>query len=151
MALDGTIRMARPAPAPSKLLVELTEQHAQLRAMMDQCEQLADDLDAGRVQPGELAVEVAKLRLAFEAHNAFEEHLLRPVLCELDAFAEVRIEQMIADHVGEHRAIGGKLDGPTDELRAALYELRAHLVAEERYFLSARVLHDDLISLELSS
>ena len=133
---------------PSKLLQELTHQHEALRAMMDRCEQLADELDAGHASPGDLTREVTKLRVAFDAHNKFEEHLLRPVLRELDAFADVRIEQMIADHIGEHRAIRRQLDGPTAELRASLYELRAHLAAEERYFLSSRVLRDDLVSLE---
>jgi hypothetical protein len=136
---------------PSKLLHDLTEQHAQLRAIMDHCEHLADELDAGRAQPAELTDHVTRLRLAFDAHNQFEEHLLRPVLRELDAFADVRIEEMIADHVSEHRAISHQLDGPTAELRASLYELRAHLAAEERYFLSSRVLRDDLVTLEPSA
>jgi hypothetical protein len=134
--------------APSKLLAELKHQHDALRAIMDRCEQLADELDRGRTQPAQLTREVAKLRVAFDAHNRFEEQLLRPVLRELDAFAEVRIDQMIADHVGEHAALRNRLDGPTAELRASLYELRAHLAGEERYFLTSRVLRDDLITLE---
>ena len=40
---------------------------------------------------------------------------------------------MFADHVQEHRALRHRLDGPTGELRAALYGLRAHLAGEERY------------------
>ncbi len=134
--------------SPSRLLAELLQQHTALRAMIDRCEQIADELDVGRAQPGDLTREVAKLRVAFDAHNAFEEQLLRPVLREADAFGEVRVEQMVADHVDEHRAMRRQLDGPTAELRAVLYELRAHLVAEERYFLSSRVLRDDLVSVE---
>ena len=133
---------------PSKLLAELVHQHQALRAMMDRCEQLADELDAGRAQASEVTREIAKLRVAFDAHNRFEEQLLRPVLRELDAFGDVRIDQMVDDHVQEHRTIRGGLDGPTAELRASLYELRAHLAAEERYFLSSRILRDDLITLE---
>jgi hypothetical protein len=45
-----------------------------------------------------------------------------------------------ADHVDEHRALRHRLDGPTAELRATLYELRAHLAGEERYFLTSRIL-----------
>ncbi len=134
--------------SPSRLLAELLQQHTALRAMIDRCEQIADELDVGRAQPGDLTREVAKLRVAFDAHNAFEEQLLRPVLREADAFGEVRVEQMVADHVDEHRAMRRQLDGPTAELRAVLYEVRAHLVAEERYFLSSRVLRDDLVSVE---
>lgn len=136
---------------PSKLLAELKHQHDHLRQMMDRCEQLADELDAGKGDASDLTREVSKLRIAFDAHNRFEEQLLRPMLRELDAFAEVRIDQMVADHIDEHRTMRRHLDGPTMELRASLYELRAHLAAEERYFLSSKVLRDDLVTLEGSS
>jgi iron-sulfur cluster repair protein YtfE (RIC family) len=136
---------------PSKLLAELKQQHDHLRQMMDRCEQLADELDAGKADAADLTREVSKLRIAFDAHNRFEEQLLRPMLRELDAFADVRIDQMVTDHIDEHRAMRRHLDGPTMELRASLYELRAHLAAEERYFLSSNVLRDDVVSLEGSS
>ena len=134
---------------PSKLLTELTKQHDAIRQIMDRCEQLADELDEGRGDPSQLTREVAKLRLAFDAHNRFEEQLLRPVLRELDAFGDVRIDRMIADHVGEHHAVREQLgDGPTAVLRNAIDNLRVHLQAEERYFLSSKVLRDDLVSVE---
>lgn len=134
---------------PSKVLSELLRQHETLRAMMERCEALADELDAGRGDPGELTREVAKLRLAFDAHNKFEEQLLRPVLREIDAFGDVRIERMFTTHVDEHRAMRTQLgDGPTNALRTAIDSLRVHLEAEERYFLSSKVLRDDLVTLE---
>jgi hypothetical protein len=52
--------------------------------------------------------------------------------------------------VGVDRAVRDRLDGPPHVLRATLYELRAHLAAEERYFLTARVLRDDVVSVEAS-
>lgn len=134
---------------PSRALAELKTQHDALRAMMDRCEDLADDLDAGAKDPIQLTREVARLRLAFEAHNKFEEQLLRPVLVGADAFAEVRIERMIEDHVGEHRAMRAQLNTTeTSALRDVIETLRAHLDAEERYLLSSRVLRDDVINLE---
>ena len=134
---------------PSHALSELEEQHRALRVLMERCEQLADQVDAERAQPEELTREIARLRLAFDAHNAFEEQLLRPVLRAADAFADVRIDRMVEDHVGEHRAVQHQLGGGvTSELRIALESLRAHLESEERYFLSARVLRDDLVSVE---
>ena len=134
---------------PSKLLTELMKQHDAIRAIMDHCEQLADELDDGRGDPSQLTREVAKLRLAFDAHNKFEEQLLRPVLREIDAFGDVRIDRMIADHVGEHHAVREQLgEGPTAMLRSAIDTLRVHLQAEERYFLSSKVLRDDLVSVE---
>ena len=134
---------------PSKLLAELMQQHDGLRAIMDRCEELADQLDIGKGDPGALAREVAKLRVAFDSHNKFEERLLRPVLREMDAFGDVRIERMYNDHVNEHRTMRLSLgDGTTNALRGAIDSLRVHLQAEERYFLSSKVLRDDLVSLE---
>ena len=134
---------------PSRALAELQAQHDALRGMMDRCEELANELDAGRMGPMQLTREVSRLRLAFEAHNTFEEKLLRPVLLGSDAFAEVRIDRMVEDHVNEHRSMRAQLDTTqTSALRDVIETLRAHLDAEERYLLSARVLRDDVVTVE---
>ena len=52
---------------------------------------------------------------------------------------------MVADHVQEHRALLHRLDGPTGELRATVYSLRAHLAREERHFLATRMLRNDVV------
>jgi iron-sulfur cluster repair protein YtfE (RIC family) len=140
---------AEPPFTPSRARAELMSQHDALRAMMDRCEELADELDTGRGSPIALTREVGRLRLAFEDHNRFEEQLLRPVLLGADAFAEVRIDRMIEDHVGEHRAMRSQLASTeTTALRDTIETLRAHLEAEERYLLSSRVLRDDTITVE---
>lgn len=124
-------------------------QHDDLRAIMDRCEELADELDAGKGDALALTREVARLRLAFDAHNKFEEQLLRPVLHEIDAVGGVRIDRMFGDHVSEHRAMRLQLgDATTNALRSAIDSLRVHLQAEERYFLSSKVLRDDSITIE---
>jgi hypothetical protein len=135
--------------SPKVLLAELLEQHGALREMMARCELLADDLDAGRIEPGVLVKEVARLRVAFDVHNKFEEHLLRPVLREADSFGDVRIERMVHDHISEHRTMhDGLATTVTGALRATVARLRDHLMIEERYFLSSRVLREDVISVE---
>lgn len=133
---------------PSQALDELAREHEMLRVNMDQCEHLADLVDDGLGDLAELVRQVAALREAFEAHNHYEEQILRPILRELDAFGEARIEYLFADHLQEHRALRDHLDGPTGELRTTLDDLRAHLAAEEHYFLSARVLRDDVVTVE---
>ena len=96
-----------------------------------------------------LTRELARLRLAFDAHNKFEEQLLRPVLLEHDSFGPVRVQRMVEDHIHEHRAIGERLSSPaTAALRDVIETLRAHLDAEERYLLSSKVLRDDLVTIE---
>jgi hypothetical protein len=134
---------------PSRALAELQAQHEAIRRMMRRCEQLADELDDGGMDVEQLTREVVRLRLALDAHNRCEEQLLRPVLQEEDAFADARIERMLEDHVGEHHAMRECLNASeTRTLRETLAMLRAHLASEEQYLLDARVLHDDVISLD---
>ena len=138
-------------PPLSRVLAELLVQHEALREIMASCEKLAAELEAGAIEPSPLAREVARLRVAFDSHNRFEEQFLRPVLSDIDAFGEVRIDHMLADHVEEHRLVRAGLDSSeTGELRLTLDRLRNHLAAEERYFLSSKVLRDDLVTVESS-
>ena len=114
-------------------LAEILAQHDGLRAMMDHCDELADELERSDGSPVALMREVAELREAFEAHNRTEERVLRPMLG--DPADGVRLDHLVAQHVGEHRAMHGRLlSGPTAELRAVIASLRAHLATEERYF-----------------
>jgi iron-sulfur cluster repair protein YtfE (RIC family) len=138
--------MTEPA---KRALTELLAQHDTLRQLIARCTGLADEIDAGRGSPSELMREISRLRIAFDAHNKFEEHLLRPILRDVDAFGAVRVDQMVEDHTNEHRLMRERLNTSiTGELRAVLESLRAHLETEERYFLSSRVLRDDLITVE---
>jgi hemerythrin-like domain-containing protein len=133
----------------AQALTELLAQHDEIRRMLHRCETLADELDAGKLEPEDLLREVARLRVAFEVHNKFEEQLLRPILREADAFGEVRVAHMVDDHVGEHRAMHARLGTEvTTELRGTIAKLREHLAAEERYFLSPKVMRDDLVVVE---
>jgi iron-sulfur cluster repair protein YtfE (RIC family) len=135
---------------PATALQELLAQHAKLRELMDRAEQLADKLDGTDGDPSQLTREVARIRLAFDAHNMYEEQLLRPVLEAADSFGPVRVERMVQEHVLEHRAMRKELASwtVTSVLRETLAGLRAHLEAEERYFLTAKVLRDDVVTVE---
>ena len=134
---------------PRNALAELLTQHARLRDMIARCELCADELDAGRMQPVDALREVSRLRIALDAHNQYEEQLLRPILSDTDAFGDVRVDHMIEDHVSEHRAVRDALGSDiTAELRATLDRLRSHLANEERFFLTSKVLRDDLVVVE---
>lgn len=128
---------------PGRILVELEAQHAELRKMMDRCEESIDELEQGRIDVADIARETARLRLAFTAHNTFEEQSLRPILLANDAFGIVRCDRMIEDHIAEHRELRERMQAATDStahLRDVIETLRAHLDAEERYLLTAKVL-----------
>ena len=127
---------------PSSALTTLVAQHDALRASMVRCEDLATrhEAHAGE-EPAELAREVKVLRIAFDTHNKFEEELLRPMILAHDAFATVRLERMVEDHVSEHQTFRDRLASPvTADLRDVIDSLRAHLAAEERYLLTSPVL-----------
>jgi iron-sulfur cluster repair protein YtfE (RIC family) len=125
-------------------LAELIAQHDALRGLMATCERLADELDVGGVEPETLTCELARLREAFRAHNVFEESILRPVLLADDPHGATRVERMVEDHMNEHREMGQRLGSPvTADLRDVIETLRAHLDAEERYLLSAKVLREE--------
>lgn len=134
-----------PSLTPSRALDTLAAQHATLRDMIDRCEELADAVDAGTADASPLLREVARLRIAFDEHNQFEEQLLRPLLLDADWLGAVRVSRMVEDHVEEHRAMRlGLAATPTGDLRGVLANLRDHLATEERYLLSRKVLRDDL-------
>jgi iron-sulfur cluster repair protein YtfE (RIC family) len=135
---------------PSHALALLAEQHRQLREMMAECEALADALDAGRGDPSQLLGAVAALRKTFDDHNELEEELLPPVMIDTDWLGAVRVSRMVEDHIEEHGALARELAASTStaasaELRSVLASLRDHLDTEERYFLSPKVLRDDLV------
>src|SRR5688572_32465610 len=130
--------------SPRRALAELAAQHDALRDMMDRCDELIGLVGSDQCGSTQLIRELARLRLAFEAHNAFEEQLLRPLLRDTDPFAAARIERMIEDHVNEHRTMQQRLGSENPaELRDVFETLRAHLDAEERYLLSPKVLRDE--------
>lgn len=127
---EAAARIGRP-----QALRELAAQHAALRALIARCQDLADELDAGRIEAAPLVDAVGALRRAFDAHNQLEEQLLRPVLLSTGRLGAVQIGRMAHDHTEAHRAMRRGLE-PTasSPLRDVLDSLCAHLDAEDRYF-----------------
>ncbi len=125
--------------SPVRALGELKAQHELLRDMMERCEAFADELEAGRCGPLQLTREVSRLRLAFEAHNKFEEKMLRPVL--LAGIPAAAMDLRIEEHVAAHRTMRFALaTSETAMLREVIASIRAHLDAEEHFLSSARAL-----------
>ncbi len=95
--------------------LELQAQHETLREMIERCEALADELDAGRGDPLRLWREVARLRAAFQIHRTFEGPLRRS-------------GTIVAPTV---RSGYRTRSGQAHALRDVLASLRAHLAMEE--------------------
>lgn len=132
---------------PARAFKELDAQHAALRGMMDRCLDLADALDAGRCGPTQLVREVERLRLAFDAHNRFEETLLGPLLAAQHPATPA--EPIEHAHIAEHRALRVRLatdvgSSASRELRDVIEQLRAHLDREEDLLRTARGLVADV-------
>jgi iron-sulfur cluster repair protein YtfE (RIC family) len=147
---------------PSKAREELLCQHAALRDLLGQATKLAGRVlaSAAHGKPDvpdlpELHRVLARLQAAMATHNVTEEALLEPMLRDADAWAPQRIARMMEEHRGEHAVFCDALVG-TDlvvaaRLRDLAEELDAHMMAEERTFLSPAVLRDDVLNLESSS
>lgn len=88
----------------------------ELRDLADRCEQLADEVDAGRGTPEVLVSEIARLRTVFDAHRRNRRHS-----------STGQAESALAIPTGLARELG-----PTGELRVVLSALRSYLAVETR-------------------
>jgi len=114
-------------------LAKVASQHEALRARMDHCTELADEVEKQGSSPDKLAQELAELRGAFERHNRFEEDMLRPILRTI--VETLRVDGIASAHVAEHRELDHRFsDSPLGELRTTIAMLRDHLAEEEAHF-----------------
>ena len=81
-------------------------------------------------------------------HQILQEQVEGTLLRLTDAWGPERVKRMHEEHVDEHLVIWGLLTGPEVLARFddIAEELEAHMQAEERTFLSPKVLKDDLIT-----
>ncbi len=106
---------------------------AELEALADRCETLADDVDAGRCMPAELSAAIAHLRAELDRHGEVKLRALRSRSHMAAAIAEEQIERHVRSYLEERR---GHLHavGATGELREVLGLLRVRLEAEAEQF-----------------
>lgn len=139
----------REAIVPSQALAHLREQHDQIRELADRCDALMVGVAGDREITDDVGLAVARLRIAVDAHNRDEEALLGPILIATDSFGPVRVAEMMDGHAAEHQLLREALYATTvAAIRPVIAQLRAHLEAEEAFFLSHRIVHDDLVSVE---
>jgi iron-sulfur cluster repair protein YtfE (RIC family) len=127
----------------------LLAQHDQIRAQLNRCSVLAHRMLEG--EPVHLALDeaLARLRDAFAEHNASETELVRPLLRGSPNWGALLVDRMLEEHIAEHAAFWELLAGSAVDVAARMDdlvdELDAHMVAEERTFLSPLVLHEEVI------
>jgi hypothetical protein len=139
----------REAILPSEALALLREQHEQIRQLADRCDAALAACADHEPIADEAGLAVARLRIAVNAHNRDEEALLGPILVATDAFGPVRVGEMMRGHAAEHQLLREALYAPTvAAIRPVIAQLRAHLEDEEAFFLTHRIVRDDLVSVE---
>jgi iron-sulfur cluster repair protein YtfE (RIC family) len=132
---------------PGEARTRLLEDHARLRVLLSEAEEVARRFLDGAPLLEELRLALGLLRATLAEHNRAEEKLLEPMLRDAaDTWGPARVSRMLEEHVAEHGAIRALLEG--DELAVARLlpdfgeELMAHMAAEERTFLHPSVLPD---------
>ena len=132
---------------PSQVRARILENHGELRAKLEKLQQLAFEVDGG----GE-AVAARAFRLTCELFEQLadrldiEEQLLVPLLREIDAWGELRADELVRHHElqwRELKALRARADGHSvlevaSELAERVDALRNDLLAEDRELLDAR-------------
>ncbi|MBK9030686.1 MAG: hemerythrin domain-containing protein [Myxococcales bacterium] len=103
----------------SPVVDELQRQHAHLRALLDRCDALLADAEAGRADADALTTAVRAMARALSEHHTYEEAHL----------------ELLGDdprHAGHHEALALGLDDPSVRaLTTVLRDLREHLARED--------------------
>jgi hypothetical protein len=142
---------------PSEIYCELLSQHEDLRARVDASRRAAERWGRGEVSRSQVRDELARLADALRSHNLREERALRELMRSLDAWGPVREYIMDDEHVSEHREMLDTLvrvsqtPDPGEggrELEKFCTKLLAHMTWEEKAFLNASVLRDDIVSID---
>ena len=97
----------------------MTIQPDELRDLAERCEQLADEVDAGRGASEVLIREITHLRTAFDEYRRTKRH-----------------DPALEDRLASQRLV--RELGPTGELRLVLAALRSYLSVEDRCPVTAR-------------
>jgi iron-sulfur cluster repair protein YtfE (RIC family) len=127
----------------------LMEQHDRIRYLLEVCTRLARLERAGDAVTTDLDVALARLRDEVAAHNQAETAIVADLLHGPAAWGSLLVDRMLEEHVAEHAAFWELLCGAGSEVAERIEqlseELDAHMLAEERTFLSPMTLRDDVI------
>jgi iron-sulfur cluster repair protein YtfE (RIC family) len=127
----------------------LLAQHDALRQKLEVCTGLAKRHRAGESITRELDEALGELREELAQHNQTETALIGQLLHGPAAWGSLLVDRMLEEHVAEHAAFWEILSGThvqvADRIDDLAEEIDAHMLAEERTFLSPVTLRDDVI------
>ena len=127
----------------------LLAQHDAIRQKLEACTSLARLHRAGGEVSFELDAALGRLRDEFAQHNQTETAIIGQLLQGPAAWGSLLIDRMLEEHVAEHAAFWDILSGSHIQIAERIddlaEELDAHMLAEERTFLSPVTLRDDVV------
>jgi iron-sulfur cluster repair protein YtfE (RIC family) len=127
----------------------LLAQHDAIRQKLEACTGLAKRHRAGNDVNRELDHALEQLREELAQHNQTETSIIGQLLHGPAAWGSLLVDRMFEEHVAEHAAFWTILSGTRGEIAEQIDELAeeldAHMLAEERTFLSPVTLRDDVI------
>jgi iron-sulfur cluster repair protein YtfE (RIC family) len=127
----------------------LLAQHDALRQKLEACQSLAKLHRAGQDVARELDAALGRLRDELAQHNQTETAIIGQLLHGPAAWGSLLVDRMLEEHVAEHAAFWEILSGTRGEIADRIddlaEEIDAHMLAEERTFLSPVTLRDDVI------
>jgi iron-sulfur cluster repair protein YtfE (RIC family) len=141
---------------PSEVRSRVLADHDWLRiklSMLETCATAVKDGQASRAKP--LRERLEDFCRALLMHLATEDDILVPMLGDLDAWGEVRVERMSSDHQAQRAEISRLCRAAATAAPVALAEsiltfaraLREDMAHEERVELSEDLLRDDTVSI----
>ena len=140
----------------NEIRTQLLAEHRGLRDLAADADATARSVHGGDLSaPSELRAVLHRLDDALQEHNRNEEHLLRDVIRNLDAWGKERESLMDAYHEAEHATIVRSLldcatlvdsDEAARRARHFLAALLEHMNREEQEILRADVLSDDVVN-----
>lgn len=143
---------------PSLVRARILEHHGELRAKLEILQRLASEADGGDLSAAAHAVALAHgLFDELADHLDIEEQMLVPMLREVDAWGELRANELLKHHEqqwSELKALRERADRCSartmaGELAMLVSALRRDLLDEDRELLTPDVLRDDVLGIDV--
>jgi len=130
---------------PSEVRRIILNEHSVIRQKMQELERLTK----AKNYPA-LRESVMEFQVLFSEHLKNEETILWPIIKTVDSWGPVRIEAMNKEHAEQRKMIAGLNDVKPEKLIQVIKDLirvlAADMVQEEKEFLNAEILRDDVIT-----
>lgn len=151
-----------PDLSPSEVRARILNEHVFIRSRAEQLAELTRRVRAGDRSAGPALIQEGCAFLEnLIGHIEHENRVLVPALREIDAWGEVRADEVLAEHreqVAEARALIEALaDSFTrasvaaDQLESFLAVLAADMASEERLLLRPELLRDDVVGIDVEA